>query len=93
MNRVLSRKEIKEAKEELVKLSADSRERILYEKRKESILNRVSALDTAEKKDMKRANIESAKNFLLLGIDVETISKGTGLTIEEIEEIKNEYNL
>ena len=55
MNRVLSRKEIKEAKEELVKLSADSRERILYEKRKESILNRVSALDQLKRKGMKRS--------------------------------------
>ena len=32
----------------------------------------------------------NAKNFLKLGIDIETISKGTGLTIEEIKNIELE---
>lgn len=88
----MSRDEIKEAKEELVRLSADSKERMIYEKRKESILNRVSALNTAEKKGMKKEKIQNAKNLLSLGVDIETVSKGIGLSIEEINKIINEDN-
>ncbi len=35
-----------------------------------------------------QAKLEMAKNFLKLGIDSQTISSGTGLTIEEIEKLK-----
>ena len=38
------KKEIREAKEELIRLSANSRERSIYEKRKESLLNKTSAI-------------------------------------------------
>lgn len=45
----LSKEEIREAKDELIRLSGNSKERELYEKRKESILDKVSALAKAEK--------------------------------------------
>ena len=41
-----------------------------------------------ERGEMKKA-IETAKNFLAMGLPVEQISKGTGLSVEEIEKIKN----
>jgi hypothetical protein len=34
--------------------------------------------------------IEIAKNFIAIGLDNETIAKGTGLKIEQIEELRNE---
>jgi predicted transposase/invertase (TIGR01784 family) len=37
-------------------------------------------------------NVEIAKNFIALGLDNTTIAKGTGLTVEQIEELRNETN-
>ena len=87
--------EIKEAKAELIRLSGDRKERERYEKRRESRLNEVSALSYAEEKGMlKGANqekIEIAKNLLDV-LDDELISKSTGLSIEEVNEIRKEQN-
>jgi predicted transposase/invertase (TIGR01784 family) len=45
------------------------------------------------RKDEKYKNfVEIAKNFISLGIDNTTISKGTGLTIQQIEQLRNEVN-
>lgn len=84
----MSTEEIKEAKEELIKLSSDSNERFLYDKRKESLLNKISAIKTAEDKKA----ISIAKKLLTLGLDVESISTATDLTPEAIEEVINELN-
>ncbi|MEG2869798.1 MAG: Rpn family recombination-promoting nuclease/putative transposase, partial [Terrisporobacter sp.] len=46
----MSKEEIKDAKYELLRISASSKERELYERRKESLLNKVSALKNAEEK-------------------------------------------
>ena len=102
----MSNSEIREAKEELVRLSANSRERMLYEKRKESLLNKASAIikATEEGRDEGRAEgraegieegkkeekIKNVKSFLLLGVDLETIAKGAGISIEEVIKIKEE---
>ncbi|MFR5115092.1 Rpn family recombination-promoting nuclease/putative transposase [Turicibacter sanguinis] len=98
--------EIKEAKAELVRLSGDRKERERYEKRRESRLNEVSALSYAEEKGIqkgieegvkqgleqgaKQRNIEIAKNLIQNGLDNELISKSTGLSIEEVEELRKE---
>lgn len=39
-------------------------------------------------KGSKEQNIQNAKNFLELGVDIEIISKGTGLSIEEVKELR-----
>ena len=36
--------------------------------------------------------IESAKNFLKLGISAEIVAQGTGLSLEEVNKIKDELN-
>ena len=36
--------------------------------------------------------IENARNFLNLGIDVEIVAQGTGLSLEEVNKIKDELN-
>jgi len=41
-----------------------------------------------EKRGETKAKIEIAKNLLNAGIDIETISKTTGLSIEEIHKLK-----
>ena len=38
----------------------------------------------------KNEKIKNIKSFLLLGIDVETIAKGTGISVEEVKRIKEE---
>ena len=91
--------EIKEAKAELVRLSGDRKERERYEKRRESRLNEISALAYAEEKGMvkgieqgaKIEKIEIAKK-LLDELDDETISLKTGLSLEEVKEIRKEQH-
>ena len=83
--------EIKEAKAELIRLSGDRKERERYEKRRELRLNEMSALSYAEEKGVKRRNIEIAKNLLDV-LDDETISLKTGLSIEQVKEIRKEQN-
>ena len=101
-NLEMCKKEIREAKEELVRLSANSRERMLYEKRKESLLNKTSAIIKATEEGRaegraegieegkKEEKIKNVKSFLLLGVDLETIAKGAGISIEEVIKIKEE---
>ena len=91
--------DIKEAKAELIRLSGDRKERERYEKRRESRLNEISALSYAEEKGIqkgieqgleqgaKQEKIEIAKNLLDI-LDDETISLKTGLSIEEVKEIR-----
>ncbi|AEB77478.1 Rpn family recombination-promoting nuclease/putative transposase [Clostridium botulinum] len=97
-------REIKEAKEELVRLSSDKDEVQLYEQRKFAILDRVSDLENAEEKGkeigkqeglregrkegVKKGKIEVAKNLLDV-LDVETIAAKTGLSVEEVKELKS----
>jgi hypothetical protein len=38
----------------------------------------------------RKAKIEIAQNFITLGLDNNTIAKGIGLTVEQIEELRNE---
>ena len=83
----MSSDEIKEAKEELLRLSGNDKERERYEKRFESLLEQNSLLANAEKKGENRKAIEIAKNLLDI-LDDETISKKTGLSLEEIKEIR-----
>ena len=100
--------EIKEAKAELVRLSGDRKERERYEKRRESRLNEISALAYAEEKGIlkgieqglekgleqgaKQEKIEIAKNLVQKGLDDDFIVETTGLTLEEVKEIKKEQN-
>ena len=88
--------DIKEAKAELIRLSGDRKERERYEKRRESRLNEVSALSYAEEKGIqkgieqgvKQEKIGIAKNLIQNGLDNELISKSTGLSIEEVEKLR-----
>ena len=90
----MTNKEIREAKDELYRLSMDEKERALYFIREKSIRDEISALANAEEKAMERGikkgernkAIEIAKSLLDV-LDIETISIKTGLSIKEIEDI------
>ena len=92
--------EIRSAKAELIRLSGNKEERELFEKRRQSLLEEVSALSYAEEKGIqkgieqgaKQEKIEIAKNLIQNGLDNELIAKSTGLSIEEVEEIRKEQN-
>jgi len=93
----MSKKEIKEAKSELVRMSVDSKERYMYEKRKESILEKVSLIESAEQKGIEKGKREGAKEEKILiaknaidnNLDDNTIQIITGLALEEIKELRN----
>ena len=90
----MTNKEIREAKDELYRLSMDEKEIALYFIREKSIRDEISALANAEEKGMERGikkgernkAIEIAKSLLDV-LDIETISIKTGLSIKEIEDI------
>ena len=91
--------EIKEAKDELFRLSANDKERMKYEDRRAALLDKISALENAEEKGKeigkeigkkegeKNKAIEVARKSLEAGLDINTISSITGLDISEIEKL------
>ena len=89
----MSKKEIKEAKSELLKMSVDSKDRYMYEKRKESILEKVSLIESAEQKGIEKGEykkaIEIAQNAINNNLDDNTIQLITGLSVEEIKILRN----
>ena len=93
-------KDIKKAYDLLQIISKDEKSRMLYEARQAEISDQLTRLKSAEAKGMekgiekgiekgkKRNAMENATNFIKLGINEEIVAKGTGLTIEEVIEIK-----
>ena len=89
--------EIREAKVELIKMSNDDTQRELYEMRAKTLRDKISALNEAERKGIKKGReegeknkaIEIAKSLIDLGLDKEAISKSTGLDLCEIEKLMN----
>ena len=75
----------------------------MYEKRKESILEKVSLIESAEQKGIEKglregkkegANkkaIEIAKNLILNGLENELIKNSTGLDIDTINELRDKF--
>ena len=85
--------EIREAKDELIKMSNDDTQRELYEMRAKTLRDKVSALNEAERKGIKKGEknkaIEIAKSLINLGLDKESIAKSTGLDLYEVEKLMN----
>ena len=85
--------EIREAKDELIKMSNDDTQRELYEMRAKTLRDKISALNEAERKGIQKGEknkaIEIAKSLINLGLDKEAISKSTGLDLCEIEKLMN----
>ena len=97
--------EIREAKDELIKMSNDDTQRELYEMRAKTLRDKISALNEAERKGIKKGKeegikegiekgeknkaIEIAKSLINLGLDKESIAKSTGLDLCEVEKLMN----
>ena len=97
----MKNEEIKKAKEQLDKISQDKKERRLAELREKAIKDEMAIRDSGYnegrkegieegikeglKKGKKAEKKSIAQNMLEMKIDKETISKVTGLTISEID--------
>ncbi len=77
--------EIREAKDELIRISNDKEQRLLYEMRAKTLKDKISALNEAERKGIEKG----AKNLLDMGIPINEIIRATGLSENEILNIKN----
>ena len=94
---IMKNEEIKKAKEQLDKMSQDKKERRLAELREKAIKDEMAIRDSGYnegrkegieeglKKGKKAEKKSIAQNMLEMKIDKETISKVTGLTMDEIE--------
>lgn len=97
--------EIRQAKDDLIRMSNDDTQRELYEMRAKTLKDKVSALNEAERKGIKKGikkgiqegiqkgekkkAIEIAKSMIDIGLDKDTIAKSTGLDSSEVENLMN----
>ena len=81
--------EIREAKDELIRISNDKEQRLLYEMRSKTLKDKNSALNEAERKGIEKGIEKVAKNLLDMGIPINEIILATGLSENEILNIKN----
>ena len=86
-------KDIQKAKQILEDISKDEHERYLAELRLKYIMDQKAIEDAGYDKGftqgIKKNQIEIVKNMLAENIDINTISKVTKLSIEEIKKIAN----
>ena len=87
----LSIEEIRQAKDELIRMSNDSTQRELYDMRANSLRDKISELNAVERKGKEKGKKEEkiaiAKNLLDI-LDNETIALKTGLTISDVENLR-----
>jgi predicted transposase/invertase (TIGR01784 family) len=83
--------EIRRAKDQLVRMSNDAKQREIYDMRAKILKDKVSALnkarDEGREEGEKKKTFEIAENLLDV-LDNETIAIKTGLTVEEIEKLR-----
>lgn len=88
-----SNKEIREAKDELYRLSRNSKERELYYLREKSLRDEISALANAEEKGLQQGlmqgKLESAKSLLDI-LDDDTIAIKLNLDINIVKKLRKE---
>ena len=75
--------EIEKAEQKIEYLSSDEETMRIYYERERSLHERANMISSAEE----RKSIENAINFLRLGVDIETVAKGTGISIEKVKEL------
>ena len=89
---ILNEEELKKLMEASINMSKDGFVIHAWQKEKMDALVKYNEIENAKKEGIaegiKENTIEIAKNLLKENIDVETISKATGLTEEELKNIK-----
>jgi len=88
----MTTEEIREAKDELYRLSRNEKERELYFIREKSIRDEISALANAREKGKIESKLEVASNLLDI-LDDYTISLKTGLDIEVVKSLRDKNKL
>ena len=91
----LSIEEIRQAKDELIRMSNDKKQRELYDMRANSLRDKISELNAAERKGIekgkeegrKEEKIKIARNMKLSGLDTDTIANITNLSPDEIDKL------
>ena len=87
----LSIDEIRQAKDELIRMSNDSTQRQLYDMRANSLRDKISELNAVERKGREEGRKEEklaiARNLLDI-LDNETIALKTGLAITDVEKLR-----
>ena len=85
-------KDIDKARRKLEFISCDDKERASLEAIKEGLFDQISSYNIGKKegldKGLKEGKVEMAKILLKSGVDINIISKSSGLTIDEINKIK-----
>lgn len=79
---------LEKAMDTLQYLSQDSEARRLYEARQKYLHDEASMLEGAKQAGMKEGIKEVARNMLVLNLEITTIAKATGLSEQEILELK-----
>ena len=85
----VNNQDIKKAKDKLYKLSQSKEDRELYFLREKSIRDEISALSKAKEEGIEQGILEIAKNLLDI-LDDNTISEKTGLSLEEVKQLRND---
>ncbi|MBW6408743.1 Rpn family recombination-promoting nuclease/putative transposase [Clostridium weizhouense] len=91
---------IKTAYEILERASKSKEARMAYEARQAEIMDQMTREKTAREEGLRKGieqgiekgKIENARSFLLLGVDIEKVAKGTGLSIDFVKKLKDEMN-
>ncbi|WP_341456633.1 Rpn family recombination-promoting nuclease/putative transposase [Clostridium oryzae] len=91
---------IKTAYEVLQRVSKDKEARMAYEARQAEIMDQLTREKTAKQAGIEEGREEGreegvkdvAKNLILIGLDMLTVMKATGLTEEDIKSIKDELH-
>ena len=79
--------EIREAKDELIRMSNNPEERALYDMRAKILKDKISELNAAMREGERNKAIEIARNLLDI-LDDEIIANKTGLDIEVIKGLR-----
>ena len=80
--------EIRKAVNTLYELSADDKVRAEYEQRQKAWRDRKAVYEYMLDEAMLKRNIEIVQNFKKMGLSVEQIAQGTGLSIEVVNALK-----
>ena len=72
------------------KAKADPKVRLLLEKQEKTLRDYTNDLYCAEERGREEGKIETAVNLLAMNLSPDQISKATGLSVEQIESLKNE---
>ncbi len=80
--------DIKRAEERLEYLSSDEKTIEIYKAREKSLHERANMISSAMEEGENKKAIEIAKNLLDV-LDIETISRKTGLSVEKVKSLKN----